>query len=550
MRSMSNLTSPKKQAGWWIPENTEPQYGDESIRKALFRLNHPVYVVQHNQRLGVAQSGRAVLTADRPPDADALPIVAQAPPLHPDGFGSARFKKSHGLKYAYLAGAMANGISSVEMVAAVGRSGMAGFFGAAGLLPSEIEAAIDRLRGLLPDETFGFNLIHNPAEPDLEAAVADLYLRRNIRLVSASAYLRLTLPLLRYRYSGITRDADGRIFCPNKVIAKVSRIEVARKFLSPPGRKMLAQLVQQRLLSTEEAELAAEVPVASDLTAEADSGGHTDNRPAITLLPIMLALRDELAEQHGLSHPPDIGLAGGIATPQSTAAAFAMGAAYVLTGSVNQACVEAGTSETVGRLLAEARQADVAMAPSADMFEMGVKVQVLKRGTMFAQRAAKLYELYSTYSTYEDIPGKLRQTLEKDYFRRSFAEEWESTRAFFHQRDPRQIQLGEKNPRHRMALVFRSYLGQSSSWANRGEPTRQIDYQIWCGPAMGAFNQWVQGTFLEQPRNRKTVTVALNLLAGAAVITRTSWLQLQGLFLNPSITRVRPMTEDALAAIL
>ena len=31
-------------------------------------------------------------------------------------------------------------------------------------------------------------------------------------------------------------------------------------------------------------------------------------------------------------------------------------------------------------MLAQAEQADVAMAPAADMFEMGVKVQVLKRG--------------------------------------------------------------------------------------------------------------------------------------------------------------------------
>jgi NAD(P)H-dependent flavin oxidoreductase YrpB (nitropropane dioxygenase family) len=41
--------------------------------------------------------------------------------------------------------------------------------------------------------------------------------------------------------------------------------------------------------------------------------------------------------------------------------------------------VEAGTSDTVRQMLAEAEQADVAMAPSADMFELGVKVQVLKR---------------------------------------------------------------------------------------------------------------------------------------------------------------------------
>jgi trans-AT polyketide synthase, acyltransferase and oxidoreductase domains len=44
-----------------------------------------------------------------------------------------------------------------------------------------------------------------------------------------------------------------------------------------------------------------------------------------------------------------------------------------------------------------------------------------------------------------------------------------------------------------MALVFRWYLGQSPVWANQGDADRKIDYQIWCGPAMGAFNEWVQG---------------------------------------------------------
>jgi trans-AT polyketide synthase/acyltransferase/oxidoreductase domain-containing protein len=32
---------------------------------------------------------------------------------------------------------------------------------------------------------------------------------------------------------------------------------------------------------------------------------------------------------------------------------------------------------------------------------------------------------------------------------------------------------------------------------HRGDETRRMDYQIWCGPAMGAFNDWVRGSFLE-----------------------------------------------------
>ena len=241
--------------------------------------------------------------------------------------------------------------------------------------------------------------------------------------------------------------------------------------------------------------------MAETMTAEADSGGHTDNQPAISLLPTILALRDRMAEKYNYACPLCVGLAGGIATPAATAAAFALGAAYVLTGSINQACIEAGTSETVRHMLADARQADIAMAPAADMFEMGVKVQVLKRGTMFPFRATKLYDIYNRYGSLENIPDPEKQVLERDFFRRSCEAEWEQTKDFFQVRDPRQILLAEEDPKHKMALVFRSYLGQSSNWANCGEPTRKIDYQIWCGPAMGAFNEWAKGSYLENPEN-------------------------------------------------
>jgi len=423
-------------------------------------------------------------------------------------------------------GAMANGITSVEMVREAGKAGMIGFFGAAGLPVSEIERAVERLSG--GGFPFGFNLIHSPYEPDLEAATVDLYLKHGVRLVSASAYLGMTLPLVRYRLAGIGRDAEGNIVCRNRVVAKVSRQEVARKFLSPAPAKFLRELVASGELTHEQAVLAESVPMAGDMTAEADSGGHTDNRPAITLLPNMLSLRDEMTRGHGYRRSPCVGLGGGIATPDAAAAAFAMGAGFVLTGTVNQACLEAGTSDTVRRMLAEAGQADVAMTPSADMFEMGVKVQVLKRGTMFPQKAARLYDLFRAHASLEELSAKNREMLERDYFRCSLEQEWDKTCRFFEKRDPGQVRRGQKDPRHRMALVFRSYLGRSSGWANTGEPSRQIDYQIWCGPAIGAFNQWCAGTFLEKPENRTVATVAMNLLAGACLCTRSAWLRAQG----------------------
>ncbi len=526
-------------SGWWTKAGTSesgtpnPEPGAQAIKAAITQVTHPVILVHSEGQIAAAQGGTVFLRDSQISDCpeDGYPLCGYTPRLHPENLGDPVFKKTHGLKYAYIAGAMANGITSVNMVEAAGLAGMIGFFGAAGLSLNQVEAAIVSLQERLGNRPFGFNLIHSPNDPQLESAVTDLYLRHGIHLVSASAYLDLTLPLVYFRVRGIHQDAQGNIVCPNKVIAKVSRVEVAAKFFSPPPDRLLAQLLDKKMITPEEADLAKFIPVAEDLTAEADSGGHTDNRPAISLLPTMIALRDRLAEKYRYKKPPCVGLGGGISSPESAAAAFAMGAAYILTGSVNQSCVEAGTSETVRLMLAEARQADVTMAPAADMFELGVKVQVLKRGTMFPLRAAKLYELYCRYERLEAIPQEQRKILERDFFRCSLEEEWLNTRKFFAANDPRQITRAESDPKHKMALVFRSYLGQSSRWAVRGEPSRKIDYQIWCGPSLGAFNEWVSGTFLEKPENRKTVTVAMNLLVGAAVVTRANWLRCQGVIL-------------------
>jgi PfaD family protein len=240
-----------------------------------------------------------------------------------------------------------------------------------------------------------------------------------------------------------------------------------------------------------------------------------------------------------------VGLAGGIATPAAAAAAFAMGAAYIMTGSINQACVESGTSDTVRKMLAETRQADVAMAPAADMFEMGVTVQVLKRGTMFPMRAARLYELYRTHDGLESIPLAERDKLEKTLFHKSIDDIWRDTQTYFLERDPRQVERAGRDPKHRMALIFRWYLGQAAHWAKDGVPARQMDYQVWCGPAMGAFNEWVAGSFLQLPEQRRVATVARNILYGTAVLTRANMLRYQMIRL-PADFAVKPLEDTQL----
>jgi PfaD family protein len=492
-----------------------------AVKEAIGALDRPVRLLLRDDQL--------TLLADRPGD---YPIeggrAVYLPPCRAEDLGDLAFCRDHGLRFPYLAGAMANGIGSADIVEEMGRAGMLAFFGAAGLPPAVVEAAVVRVRRSLGELPFGFNLIHSPNEPHLEATLVDLYLRRGVRLVEASAYLDLTLPVVRYRLYGIHSDTAGRVITPNRVIAKVSRVEVATRFFSPAPDRLVQELIRQGQLTPEQGRLAARVPVAQDVTAEADSGGHTDNRPAIALIPTLLAVRARLQQQYGYEQVLRVGAAGGIATPASAAAAFAMGAAYVLTGSINQACIESGSSDAVREMLAQAEQADVAMAPAADMFEMGVKVQVLKRGTLFPMRAAKLYELYRAHGSLEELPAAERAALEKNLFRAPLEEIWRQTRDFFLGRDPAQVSRAEAEPKHRMALVFRWYLGQSSRWANAGEPTRKVDYQVWCGPAMGAFNEWVKGSFLQDPKNRRVVAVALNILYGAGLQTRWHLLRCQG----------------------
>ena len=468
--------------------------------------------------------------------------AAFVPALHPERLGDGSFCRDYDLRYPYVTGAMANGIGSTTLVEEMSRGGMIGFFGAAGLLVPEVEKAIDRLTNTLGPAPFGFNLIHSPNEPNLEAAVVDLYLRRGIRRVEASAYLDLTLPVVRYRVHGIRRDGAGKIVAPNRIIAKTSRVEVARKFFSPPPEARLRILVERGDINSEQAVLARQIPMAQDVTAEADSAGHTDNRPALALLPTITALRNRIQQEFHYDVPLRVGAAGGIATPASAAAAFSLGAAYILTGSVNQACVESGSSDTVREMLAQAEQADVMMAPAADMFELGVKLQVLKRGTMFGMRAARLWEIYRSRNSLDEIPEEERSHLERTLFRQPLEDVWQKTVVFFRQRDPAQLARAGRDPRHKMALVFRWYLGLSSIWANSGDPDRRLDYQIWCGPAMGAFNEWVKGSFLEPAKNRRAVTVALNILYGATVVQRDQMLRCQGITFAPTIPNVSPLS--------
>jgi trans-AT polyketide synthase, acyltransferase and oxidoreductase domains len=490
----------------------------DAVRVALTATEHPFFLVRANGVLAVTGDRALARTGQ---------VLAAAPPCQPESLGDEQFRRAHGVRYAYMAGAMANGIASAAMVTALARAGFLASFGAAGLAAPKVDAALAAIGQAAPGARFCCNLIHSPSEPAMERATVEACLRHQVRCVEASAFLRLTLPLVHYRVAGLTRR-DGRAVALNKVIAKVSRAEIAAAFLRPAPVPLLRELVSSGAVTAEQAELARLVPVADDITAEADSGGHTDRRPLSVLVPEIIRLRDQIQREFGYPEPVRVGAAGGIGTPDAAFAAFALGAAYVVTGSVNQASVEADQSEAAKQLLAAAGVNDCEMAPAADMFELGADVQVLRRGTMFASRARQLREIYRRCDGIDEIPAAERAALEERTFGRPLREIWSECVRYFTERDPDQISRAEGSPKRKMALIFRWYLGLSSAWSISGFAERLTDYQIWCGPAMGAFNSWAADSYLAPVQNRRAADIAAHLMRGAAVTARTTHLRTVG----------------------
>jgi len=513
-----------------------PVYGGNALLEMMADVRRQTYVVQD-------ASGRHVgLSLSAPDPSTGTQTIAVLPPLYPEWLGDRSFCEVHGIRFPYVSGAMANGIATTELVIKMAKAGMLGFFGAAGLTPARVSAALDELESTLDPLglPWGTNLIHSPAEPGLEQSVVELYLSRNVRRVSASAYMNLTPHIVRYAASGLSVDAAGQIQRRNHVFAKISRPEVARHFMSPAPKTILDGLVAQGHLTAQEAQLARQIPVAEDIIVESDSGGHTDNKTLNALFPVIVALRDDLCHQYRYVRPIRCGAAGGLGSPSAVAAAFSLGAAFVLTGSVNQGAVESGLSPEGRAMLAQATTSDVMMAPAADMFELGVEVQVLKRGTMFGVRGHKLYEIYKRYDGIDAIPASERAKLEREVLGETLDVVWTETKRFWEARGPQEVTRAERDPKHQMALCFRWYLGQASRWAIQGETKRRIDYQIWCGQAMGAFNAWAKDSYLEAPEQRRAVQIALNLLEGAAVITRAQQLRTFGMAVPPAAFRFRP----------
>ncbi|WP_328737718.1 ACP S-malonyltransferase [Streptomyces bobili] len=423
-----------------------------------------------------------------------LPSVQLTPPVGSavfaaptaDTLGAATFRERYGLRRAYLLGALYGGISGREMLGAAAKAGLLGFLGAGGLPLDEVDGLLRDLTGELGlGGSFGVNLLYRHGTPEEESALVDLLLRHGVDLVEASGFPLITPALVRFRLKG------GRI------IAKVSRTDVAAEFLAPPPERLVARLLETGEVTAEEARAAAGRPMADDLCVEADGGWLSSTADLLTLLPAVLRLRDTTATG---GHRVHVGCAGGIGTPEAAGAAFLLGADFVLTGSVNQCSVEAATSAEVKDILQEAREYDVDTAPWGELFDLGVQARYLKRGLFFPARASRLHELWRRHGSLAQLDDETRsQVLDR----------------YLGGEAPAPAAEGS-TPEQQLAAVFRGYFTRGFRLAVSGDQRSRVDYLVHCGPAMGAFNQVVADTDLHPWRARRVETIADALMDGAA----------------------------------
>jgi trans-AT polyketide synthase/acyltransferase/oxidoreductase domain-containing protein len=140
--------------GAWSPGDAPPVFAADGLVAAVQRVREPVFVVQDPATGGVGVGFGGTFGAGP------YRLLASLPPLYPEWLGDRSFTEVHRTRFPYISGAMANGIATTDLVIAMAKVGMLGFFGAAGLPLERVNEALDRIIGALGQD--GCVLGHKP----------------------------------------------------------------------------------------------------------------------------------------------------------------------------------------------------------------------------------------------------------------------------------------------------------------------------------------------------------------------------------------------------
>ncbi len=469
-------------------------------------------------RVGVVQEGRAELGATA--RGDALPLMGYVPPLLPGDLGDPDLpRRSRGRSRVRR-----RRDGQRHRVRGVGHRGCPGGFardfrrgGARGLRASRRPSASCRLRSLTALGRQPHPLAGRPAPRGGSGRPRS---GAGVRFVSASAYLDLTLPVVRYRVAGIHRDARGGWSSRQPPDGQGLARRGGPPLLQPAACAIPRELVDAGAITAEQAELARDGADGRRRDRRGRLGGHTDNQPARAAAarhrgparrgPGGARLRPARARRRG----------GGHRHPGRGASAFAMGAAYVVTGSINQACVESGTSDAVRQMLAKA---------GADRRGHGAGRRHVRDGREGAGAQAGHPLRHARGAALRAVPHPRRASTRS---RRPSARSWR--RSIFRatargglgtdvgRSSPAvtraQVERAERRaPKHKLALVFRC-VPRARRRAGRtpGSPTRARRLPDLVRPRDGGVQRVGAGQLPRRVGGRRAVVIAKNLLVGAA----------------------------------
>lgn len=395
--------------------------------------------------------------------------------------GSIDFTHQFGCQYNYVLGSIGRAISSVELVTKAANAGFLAYFGAAHTSLEKIEHAIKEIQSNIgTNKRYGVNIHANILNPDGENAVVDLLLKNNVTHAEATGFFEITPALVRYRLHEIGQSST------NKILAKVESIAQAIQFLQPAPSAIVTQLVNDGSISIEQAQRAYSLPMADAIAFQGD----------IALIAELLSLRN----QYGIpAQQVFIGSAKEIGSPQSIASAFINGAEFVLADTIQQCTVESGLHKQAKTLLQNATIADIKTAPCTELFEFGRNISVLNKGSVFANKAKRLYELWKENKTLESLSAEQRAIL-AGYFPNGVESVLEKI----------QQNVNTIDPEIKWTLVVKHYL---QSATNQSEELQ--DWCITCGPDIGALNNWLNKEKPMPWQDRHVDKLALHLLDAA-----------------------------------
>lgn len=427
--------------------------------------------------------------------------------------GSKSFKEDFNLKYAYLVGPMYRGISSKDMIIRLARNGMLGFIGSTYMDLEDLRKEIIEVKKeLYNNESFGVSLTYQNDDSLIEGKIIKILLEEKVNIVQLSGYIQITEEIAKYRIKSLFKTRDNKVSCKVKFIIKLSRPEVAKAFMEPVPKYIIEKLLGRKEITLEEAKIAENYPIVDSICVEANSSGCTDGKSINCLLPRMIKLRNDCIENNYYDCNVYVGVTGGIGTDFAAMSMFIMGADYIMTGSINQCTVESQISEEVKNKLQNIDIQDTDYAPGIDLFEFGAKVQVLKKGSFFCVKANKLYEIYKQYNSLDELSEEVKEMLIDKYFEKDFETIYDEMCKILPQEN--------NNEKKKMALIFKWYLINSQLFAIKGNSNRRIDYQVYCSPALGAFNQLVKGTDMEKWINRHVEVIGQYIMDGAEKLIR------------------------------